>query len=108
MNLAQINAAYARSLAFCGESIVLQRAGASDLTVKGIVRGFTERELVGELRQTDKRVSLGNAEIAAASWPAPIVKGDKVVIASKTYTVFSAEQVRVGSDVVRHNLVVRG
>jgi hypothetical protein len=101
-------AEYSRVLALHGETMTLQRSGQTDTTIKGFMRSLRPDELVGELKQDDRRIITGSAELAEAVWPVPIHRGDKIVVRGHTYTVQSADGVASGSLVVRYNLLVRG
>lgn len=101
-----------------GETMTLRRQTAatpqafSDVTVKGKryrQPGAGSDELVGGLAQNEIRVRIGNAEIAAAAWSGPPRKGDRLVIASHTYTLVADADTRVEAGVtVEHILLVKG
>lgn len=96
-----------------GEPVTLRRLTGTaqipmDIAVRAVVREFDPQQLVGTIQQGDRTVILSNHEIAARRWPGPPRKGDQVVIVGAKMAVQSVETVRIGGEVIRHNLVVRG
>jgi hypothetical protein len=83
---------------------------AIDVDVLAVVRGFKPEQLVAEagLQQGDRVATITDHEIAAASWPGPPRKGDRLVLAGVTTTVQSVESRYLGEAVDRHVMVVRG
>lgn len=112
----------AAALAQYGRPMLLRRrVGTSsayiDVTVKGVSQGYQPHELMGGIVQGDRKITISNAEIAAAAWPgtAPsgvatsqwppkITKGD----ICDGGTVQGVETKYLGSDVLAHVLWVRG
>lgn len=80
----------------------------TDVSPKGYDRGFKAQELLGGIIQGDREVVIGNAEIVAAGWPAPVRKGDVVVMDGVTATVQGARAMYVGTVPAAHVLWVRG
>jgi hypothetical protein len=80
----------------------------TDVAVKARVAGFEPKDLVGDIQQGDRSVVIGNAEIAAAAWPGPPKRGDRVLIDGLPFTVVSVDTLKLGEEIARHNLVVRG
>jgi hypothetical protein len=78
------------------------------VTVNGIAQGYKPTELVGGIVQGDRKVTISNAEIAAASWPVPPRKNDQIDIDGVTCTVQGCETKYLGADVLAHVLWVRG
>jgi hypothetical protein len=96
-----------------GRTISLRRRiGTSnsftEVSPLGYDRGYKAQELLGGIVQGDREVVIGNAEIAAASWPAPVRKGDVVVMDGVTATVQGARSMYVGTVPAAHILWVRG
>jgi hypothetical protein len=101
-----------RAIARDGGPLTLRRVATGqvpvDVAVRGLVRDYRPDELVGNISQGDRRVTLGNAEIAAAGWPLPIRKGDQVLDEGRVYTVQSCNTLRLRGEVARHEIVARG
>lgn len=95
-----------------GETMTLQRTGQSDLSVKGKrlrPGGAGSSQAVGAVAQNMITVKISNAEIAAASWPGPPRKGDKLVMGGRTYTLEADSDVRGDAGTtLAHFLVVKG
>lgn len=114
MSAETANMMYARILRETGQDLVLRRTGVADLPLKGcmseqaIDKNLAPEVASGKLIQTSYDVIVGSSEITAASWPLPIRKGDKLLSGSKVYTVEKAEDVTIGNQIVRFNLVVKG
>jgi len=114
MSAETANAMYTRILAETGQDLVLRRTGVTDLPFKGcmseqaIDKNLAPEVASGMLIQTNYDVIMGSSEVTAAAWPLPIKKGDKVLSGSKVYTVEKAEDVTIGNQIVRFNLVVKG
>jgi hypothetical protein len=102
-----------RQLLRTGQQVTLRRmAGstATDVACTAVVRGYAPQELApgSGLQQGDRMVIITTDEIAAASWPGPPRKGDRVVIASATTTVQAVETRYLGAAIDRYVLAVRG
>lgn len=80
----------------------------TDVTVYGKVFGAAGADLAGDLRQADRTIRIGNAEIAAAVWPGPPKTGDQVIVSGKTYTVADVDTRDLGGTTWCHILTVRG
>ena len=104
--------ATATMLARYGETVSLRRptgqAQFTDVSCAARVDQFQPHEITGGVMQGDRKVILSNREINAAAWPGPPRRGDQIIIAGRTTTVQGVETVSVGSQVVRHNVQVRG
>lgn len=104
----------AEIIALHGEAMTLRRpvgttsTSFTDVTVTGKRQGFNGADLVGDLRQGDIEVRISNKEIAAAAWPGPPRNGDKLVAASKTYTVQNCDTRYHDGEIWLHILTVRG
>ena len=100
----------ARLTAAKGETIVLRREGAPnvDVTVKAFVTGFAPSELVGDIKQGDRKVVIANAEIVAAAWPGPPRIGDRAIIGGKTFTIGAPDTRKMGDEICGHWMVARG
>lgn len=96
-----------------GRNLTLRRrvgttSAFTDVSPKGYDRGFRAQELLGGIIQGDREVVIGNTEIAAASWPVPVRKGDVVVMDGVTATVQGARAMYDGTEIAAHILWVRG
>ncbi|MCZ8310947.1 MAG: hypothetical protein O9320_08835 [Magnetospirillum sp.] len=103
----------ARALAVNGRPMVLKRrtgttTTTTDVTVNGVAQNYAPETLVGDILQGDAKVTISNAEIAAASWPGPPSRGDMIAIDSRTWSVRGVETKYLGSVVLAHVLHVRG
>lgn len=103
-----------KQLAQHGSDVTLKRQTAvspqtfNSVTVRARVVDFRPEQLIGGIIQGDRKVIMSNEEIAAASWPGPPRKGDKVVVASATYAVEGCNTFRLDGTIVRHELLIRG
>lgn len=97
-----------RMLAARGRPMVLSRVNGPSVTVVGFARQYQPQELVGAVVQGDQRVEIGAAEIAAAGWPAPPARPDRLVIDGRSATVQGAVAVHEGAAVIGYSLWVRG
>lgn len=98
-----------------GRPLTLRRLAAdlaaTDVAVRGVVRGYAASELVGAIQQGDREVRIANAEILAAAWPGPPRAGenaDRVVIDGVAMVVMAVDTRHVGGDAALHILQVRG
>ena len=105
MSLANVTA---RMLARHGRPFTLRRLPSTDVTVQGFRGGFDANNLPGGLPQGQSTVIIGNAEIAAAAWPGPPRKGDRLIEAARTAVVESIETIWLGTAIDRHVLTVTG
>jgi hypothetical protein len=53
-------------------------------------------------------VRVSNKEIAASGWPAPIRRGDQIIIAATTYTVQGVQVAAPGGVIAEHIMQVMG
>lgn len=103
-----------RQLALRGRPFTLRRlptvtgGQAIDVTVQGYRTGFAAQPLAGGLPQGMSVVIISNAEIAAASWPGPPRKGDRLIDAQRTAVIDSVETISLGATVDRHVLSIAG
>jgi hypothetical protein len=80
----------------------------TDVDVYGADRGYKPDEIAGLLQQGDRRVTIGTAEILAASWPAPPRKGDFLVIDGVSTAVQGVEPRYLGTTPLAYVMWVRG
>lgn len=107
MSLARVTQ---RALARHGRAFTLRRLPlpGTDVTVRGYRTEFQSQPLPGGLPQGQSTIIIGNAEIAAAAWPGPPRKGDRLIDATRTVMVESVETIWLGASVDRHVLTVSG
>ena len=81
----------------------------TDVTVYGVTQGFKPEEFSGDVIWGDQRVQISDVEIAAAAWPGPPRKGDKIVIDGRAWVLrANAETKFLGDQALAHVLHVRG
>lgn len=98
-----------KALARYGRPMALsRRVGTSEtfttVTVRGVSQGYEPHQLVGGLVQGDRKITISNAEIAAAGWPGPPQAGDLLDGAA----VEGVETKHLGEVILAHVLQVRG
>ena len=90
------------------ETIILKR-GASTVSCIAKVWAFEPRELVGPIKQGDRRAIISNEEIAAEAWPGPPRRGDRVNIEDGTqFTIEAVDTRKMRGEIASHWLVIRG
>jgi hypothetical protein len=99
-----------------GETVILRSLASLpagvDVAVKARVTGFQPAELVGDIKQGDRRVVISHAEIAALPWPSSPAQapklGDRMIIGGKTVTIMAVDTRKIGDEIAGHWIVVRG
>lgn len=94
-----------------GRPMILRRRVSSpptDVTVRGVNKGYQPQELVGTITQGDTKVIFSNIEIASAAWPAPPKKGDFMVIDGVEKSIMAVEQKFFATTIVVYVCQVRG
>ena len=79
-----------------------------DVTVAGFMSGATPAAPADSVQQQQREIRISNKEIAAAAWPGPPRKNDRIVVGSAAYTIEAVDTRSVGSAVAMHVLTVRG
>lgn len=112
-----IAAAYRRSLGQF-ETIAIRRFSGTgpsrpyfDYTCLARVTDFQPDELAGNIQQGDRKVIVLAEDLVAAQFPAPVRKGDAIVVGgSKVLNIEAADDAsrRVGARVIAYQLVARG
>lgn len=101
-----------RLLAQRGRTMTLTRLvmGGAPLvvTLTGFARDYRPEELLAGIMQGDVRIEIGADEIAAASWPAPPRRTDRVTMDGRTYTVQGASAVYDGATLAGYSIWARG
>jgi hypothetical protein len=113
-----LTAATRRQVLRHGQAVTLRRLSgtggsqtATDVACTAVVAWLGSADLVAGsgLMQGDRRVTITDHEIAAAAWPGPPRKNDRVVIAGAvTAIVAPVETRRHAGQVDRHVMIVRG
>lgn len=91
-----------------GQTIILRRGNTTvgQISVRGIVRGVTADDLIGEVTQTDRRVVISPSGLGAFGEPDASIS---VVIDGKpSQIVGKPELIRLNDVLVRINMVVKG
>ena len=103
-------ASVARLIAARGEAITLRRLPATDVACRAAVWQFKPDELVGDLKQGDRRVVMSNLEIVAAAWPGPpsLERKDRIIIGTKTFTIIEVDTRRINDVIAGHWVIIRG
>lgn len=78
------------------------------VTTRAVVRKAQDSGLPGEQSQTVRHVTIGYRDIDQKNWPGPPLQGDRVLIDGKELTVTSVESRKVGDDVARYEMTVKG
>lgn len=80
-----------------------------DVTVYGRSKNYAANELIGGIVAGDSEVTITNAEIAAAQWPGPPRKDDRIIIDGKPRTLsVNPEPKYLGTDVLVYVCRVTG
>lgn len=79
-----------------------------DVTVYGTSDGNLIKKVVGLISQGESVIVISNAEIAAAQWPGPPIKGDIIIDAGKTKTLDGSEPKYLGTEILVHICKVAG
>lgn len=100
-----------RSLARSGQAAVLRRltgTGAdqvpTDVTLRAFIRGYAPADLAQGLPQGASEAIISNTEIAAAGWPGPPRKDDRLIANGITRIVEACETRRKGEAIAMHVL----
>ena len=100
-----------RQIARNGRPMTLRRGPSTapvTVALTGFAREYRPEELQGAVQQGDWRVEILDDEIAAAGWPGPPGKPDKLTIGGAVFTVQGAMEVNVGGQRIGWSLWVRG
>lgn len=79
-----------------------------DVTVYGRTKGYTPEEIGGGIIAGDVEVTFTNAEIAAAGWPGPPKRNDKMVIDGRLRNIEFVDPKFLGTSVLAFFCQVRG
>jgi hypothetical protein len=103
----------ARAIAKVGEPATLVRLpGRSgtrvELAVKCVMTFSLPTAPTGGVVQAPNEIRIGNNEIAASNWPAPIRRGDQIIVNGITYTIQGVQTASPGGVPAEHLLYVMG
>jgi hypothetical protein len=90
-----------------GRAMVLRRNGIADLVICGVDRAYQPDELTGGLQTGDVRIEALNDEIAAAAWPVPPMRPDRILVDGKTLAIQGAHPVHEGPVLIGWSLWAR-
>ena len=93
-----------------GRQMTLRRAGTGGASVDliGFASSYSPEQTQGAVSPGDQQVQILNDEIAAASWPAPPRKDDKLVLDGRTAAVKGAWPVHDGALLIGWRLWISG
>lgn len=91
-----------------GESVTLTK-GLQSISVKARVVGFEPRELVGDIRQGDRKVIMPAEPFAGGAGPAP-ARGVLITIGGKPHQIIAVDDStrRIGGILIAYEIVARG
>ena len=83
-----------------GRPMELRRTGVPDVTVYGTTDGAVVSRLLGIITETGTHVIFSNAEIAAATWPGPPKKEDRIIVDGAPYKIAAVEPKYLGAEIL--------
>ena len=95
-------------MARSGQSIVLRRPPATDVTCLGRFSGAPLVDVPGQQPQFRRELRISNDEIAAAGWPGPPRKGDRVIANGATSLIEACDTLRKGEAIALHVIKIIG
>jgi hypothetical protein len=85
------------------------RAGTRvELALKCVPTFAVPTAPTGGVVQAYNEIRIGNNEIAASNWPAPIRRGDQIIVAGITYTIQGVQTASPGGAPAMHLLYILG
>lgn len=115
MKVDGIKADYRRMLAEVGEPLTLRRytgAGPNrpwfDATAAGREVDYDEREVVGTIMASDRKIILLVEDLIAQQFPIPPRKGDKVLVGDRVLNVEAAPTRKIGIVPIAYEIQARG
>ena len=116
MDAAQVRRDYRDAIAEVGETITLRRFVAGGPPIKAEVRarvtGYQPAELVGGIKQGDRRVIILAEDVEATGFPVPFSTGgsDKTVVRGKALNIEIVDDStrRVGGVLIAYDITARG
>ena|SRR5580765_3574424 len=110
---ANADAKVAAAIARVGEPATLVRLPGrtgtrAELPVKCVMTFSQPTAPTGGVVQAYNEIRIGNNEIAASNWPAPIRRGDQMIVGGLTYTIQGVQTASPGGTPAMHLLYVLG
>lgn len=108
MTPAQAIAALDRQLAAHGQTVILRKGNtmAGQATVRAFVRGVTADDIVGNITQTDKKVTVSPTGLEAYGTPGSNTIA--VIDGAPSNIIGKPEVIKINDIVVRINMMVKG
>ncbi|MDQ1081443.1 hypothetical protein [Pseudoroseomonas cervicalis] len=91
-----------------GRTMLLARPDGPAVSLVGYLHAYGADEMTGGVQQGDGQVETLNDEIAAAEWPAPPSRPDRITIGGQRWTVQGAWPVYDGELLIGWKIWVRG
>lgn len=94
-----------------GETVTVRRLGTPnvDVSVKARLEGYGPADIAGSIIQGDRRCYIGTQDLVAQSFPLPMRKNDKVILAGgRQLNVEGPDARKWGDDEALLVLQVRG
>jgi hypothetical protein len=79
-----------------------------ELPLRAVMVFSAPSEPTGGVVQTHHEARIGNRDIVASGWPAPIRRGDQIIVAGVTYTIQGVRTASPGGTPSTHFLQVMG
>lgn len=100
----------ARMIAEKGQTMTLRRAGATDISLKGVRQNGTLIESGGSTTQQEFKVRIAPTEVAASAWSpaAPSADTDILVVGGRERAVKDVEPIYDGDTLAMYELLVAG
>ena len=103
----------ARAFSRVGDPATLVRlAGRTlprhELAVRAVLVFLPPTTPIGGVVQEQKEIRISNKEIANSDWPAPIRRGDQIILGGATYTIQGVRTAAPGGVPAEHFLQVMG
>lgn len=116
MDAAQARRDYRKAISDVGEIITLRRIVAGGAPIEAEVRarvtGYQPAELVGGIKQGDRRVIVLAEDVEATGFPTPFSTGgsDKTVVGGKALNIEVVDDStrRVGGALIAYDITARG
>ena len=80
----------------------------AELPVNTVLTFMVPNEANGGVVQTRAEARISNRELAASNWPAPIRRGDQIIVAGVTWTIQGVRTAAPGGFPAEHYLQVMG
>jgi hypothetical protein len=91
-----------------GEPVCIRRSGQPDIQTMAVVRTIDGADLIGDMQQNDRKVSMGATDIIAAGWPSLPKRGDQLLFQGIVTSIQLVSPFYSGGELVRLEMMVRG